>query len=188
MSWWTRIDVFHGERLSREIHEELASHLAEAISHGRDPAQARKALGPPCSAGEEIRDIRLPSGLDSLRADIILGWRQLLKRKLTSGAAILSLALPIGSCTSAFRLIDALLLRPLPVSEPNRLYAVSIDGFSATGKPDSWESCSYPMFRTWRIALKNDAELIAISFAARTDLTCARDAALIARYCRMGLR
>ena len=37
-------------------------------------------------------------------------------------AAILSLALGIGACTSAFRLIDALLLRPLPVAHPERLW------------------------------------------------------------------
>jgi hypothetical protein len=49
--------------------------------------------------------------IDSLRADASFGWRQLTKKKVTSGAAILSLALAIGACTSAFRLIDALLLR-----------------------------------------------------------------------------
>ena len=56
--------------------------------------------------------------LDSLRADTIFGIRQLIKNKVSSGAAILSLALAIGACTSAFRLIDAVLLRPLPVANP----------------------------------------------------------------------
>ncbi len=37
----------------------------------------------------------------------------MMKNKVTSAAAVLSLALTIGACTSAFRLIDALLLRPL---------------------------------------------------------------------------
>ena len=46
--------------------------------------------------------------LDSLGDDIVFGWRQLKKKKLTSAAAILSLAIGIGVCTSAFRLIDAL--------------------------------------------------------------------------------
>ena len=51
--------------------------------------------------------------------------------KVTSAAAILSLALAIGACTSAFRLIDALLLRPLPVAAPERLYAVAFRRRSA---------------------------------------------------------
>ncbi len=53
---------------------------------------------------------------------------------MTSAAAILSLALAIGACTSAFRLIDALLLRPLPVAHPERLYAVAFEGRGADGK------------------------------------------------------
>jgi hypothetical protein len=42
-----------------------------------------------------------------------------------SAAAILSLALAIGACTAAFRLIDALLLRPLPVAHAERFYVLS---------------------------------------------------------------
>jgi hypothetical protein len=51
-----------------------------------------------------------------------------LENKVASAAAILSLALAIGACLSAFRLIDALLLRPLPIAAPQRLYAVSFEG------------------------------------------------------------
>ncbi len=60
----------------------------------------------------------------SMRADLVFGWRQLWKKKTTSAAAILSLALAIGACTSAFRIIDALLLRPMPVSDPGNLFAL----------------------------------------------------------------
>ena len=80
------------------------------------------------------RDARLVAWLDSLRADAVFGWRQLMKRKVTSGAAILSLALATGACTSAFRLIDALLLRPLPISHPERLYSVAFAGAGADGR------------------------------------------------------
>ena len=46
MSMWSRIaNVFRGDRLNREIDEELQSHLAEAIGEGRDPAEARSAFG-----------------------------------------------------------------------------------------------------------------------------------------------
>jgi len=120
MSMWSRMtNVLRGDRLSREIDEELQSHIAEAIEQGRDPAEARRAFGSALHEREESRDIRLIAWLDSLRADVIFGWRQLNKRKATSAAAILSLALAIGACTSAFRLIDALLLRPLPIKDPS---------------------------------------------------------------------
>src|SRR5258706_15953963 len=125
MSWWSRIsNVVRGDRLIREIDEELEAHIEAAIEQGRDPAEARRAFGSALRQREESRDIRLISWLDSLRADIVFSWRQIRKKKVTSAAAILSLALAIGACTSAFRLIDALLLRPLPIAEPERLYAL----------------------------------------------------------------
>ena len=77
----------------------------------------------------------MPAWLDSLRADAVFGWRQLRKNRVTSAAAILSLALAIGACTSAFRLIDALLLRPLPVAEPERLYAAVPAGIREASPP-----------------------------------------------------
>src|SRR5882757_10704996 len=133
MSWWSRItNVLRGDRLSREIDEELESHIEEAIQQGRDPVEARRAFGSPLRQREASRDMRVVAWLDSVRADAVFGWRQIMKKKVTSAAAILSLALAIGACTSAFRLIDALLLRPLPVAGADRLYAVAFEGPSAT--------------------------------------------------------
>src|ERR1700722_14222 len=110
MSLWSRIaNVLRGDRLSREIDEELQSHVEEAIEQGRDPDEARRAFGSALRQREESRDMRILPWLDSLRADAVFGWRQLMKRKVTSAAAILSLALAIGSCTAAVRLIDATL-------------------------------------------------------------------------------
>ena len=112
--------------------------------------------------------------LDSLCADAVFGWRRLLKSKVTSAAAVLSLALAIGACTSAFRLIDALLLRPLPVAEPSRLYALVRLGFGVNGN-DTYDGWEYPVFSQMRAAVKNQAELIAISWAERVDLTYSSD-------------
>ena len=54
-----------------------------------------------------------------------LGARLLLKSPLTTAAAILSLALGIGGTTAIFSAVDAVLLRPLPYPEPERLVMVS---------------------------------------------------------------
>jgi predicted permease len=172
MSLWSRIaNVLRGERLSREIDEELQSHIEEAVAQGRDPTEARRAFGSALRLREESRDVRLIAWLESLRADAIFGWRQLKKNKVTSAAAILSLALGIGACTGAFRLIDALLLRPLPVSEPGQLYALARQYMGPDGKPHTYDSWTYPAFRLMRAAVKGQAELMAISYSERTDLT-----------------
>src|SRR6266700_2251835 len=161
MSLWSRMaNVLRNNRLSREIDEELQTHIAEAIEEGRDPAEARRAFGSALRSREESRDIRLVAWLDSLRADAVFGWRQLRKNKVTSAAAILSLALAIGACTSAFRLIDALLLRPLPVAEPEQLYAMFCRGMGPGGDMRASDSNEYPQFRQMRAAVKDQAELI----------------------------
>ncbi len=176
MPFWSRIaNVLRGRSLSHEIDEELQSHIEEAIRQGRDPAEARIAFGSALRRREESRDIRLIAWLDALRADAVFGWRQLRKNKVASAAAILSLALAIGACTSAFRLIDALFLRPLPISDPARLFAISHEGIDVDGKPIRGDSWSYPLFRLMRATARNEAELIAISHAVRTDLTYGSD-------------
>jgi hypothetical protein len=126
MSLWSRFaNTFRGDRLNREIDEELQSHIVEAIEQGRDPGEARRAFGSRLRHREGSRDVRLLAWVDSLRADAVFGWRQLRKRRATSAAAILSMALAIGACASAFRLIDALLLRPLPIAGADRLHLVA---------------------------------------------------------------
>jgi len=183
MSFWSRVaNMFRGDRLNREIDEELQGHVEEAVAEGRDPVEARRSLGSPLRLREESRDVRLVAWLDSLRADAIFGWRQLEKRKATSAAAILSLALGIGACTSAFRLIDALLLRPLPVSQPEQLYALARQAIGPDGKPAVFDGWAYPDFALMRAAAKDQADLIAISYSDRTDLTYGSDAEMEKAY------
>src|SRR5437764_9967199 len=172
MSFWSRMEnIFRINKLNNEIDEELESHIAEAIEQGRDPAEARRSFGSALRHREASRDIRLVAWMESLRADAVFGWRQLVKRKMTSAAAILSLALAIGACTSAFRLIDALLLRPLPVAHPEQLYNLDRQGIDFDGKPATYDAWAYPAFRLMRAAVKDQAELIAISYPLAVDLT-----------------
>jgi putative ABC transport system permease protein len=176
MSLWSRIiNVVRGDRLNREIDEEFESHIQEAIEQGRDPEEVRRAFGSTLRQREESRDIKLVAWLESLCADAFFGWRQLIKTKVTSAAAILSLALAIGACTSAFRLIDALLLRPLPVANPERLYDLSREGIGPDGKPQTFDGWAYPDFQLMRAAVSNQAELIAVSYAEPVDLTYKSD-------------
>jgi len=176
MSLWSRIaNVLRGDQLNREIDEELEVHIAEAIAQGRDPVEARRALGSTLRHRERSRDVKLVTWLESLRSDAVFGLRQLRKTKVTSLAAILSLALAIGACTSAFRLIDAILLRPLPVANPERLYDLSRQGIGPEGKPQTFDGWAYPNFQLMRAALRDQAELFAVSYAEPVDLTYKSD-------------
>ncbi len=176
MSLLSRIaNVFRSERVNSDIEEEFASHIDEAISQGRDPAEARRALGNALQQREASHDLRVIPWLDSVRADVIFGWRQLKRNRVTSAVAIVSLALAIGACTTAFRLIDALLWRPLPVAHPERMYVLSRKGMGFDNKPGEWDSWAYPDFQLMRVAAKGKAELIAISYADRADVTYTTD-------------
>jgi putative ABC transport system permease protein len=176
MSVWSRIaNLFRSGRLGDEIDEELRSHMEEAIAQGRHPQEVRKAFGSLVRHREESRDLKLIVWLDSLRADAVFGWRQLAKKPATSAAAVLSLALAIGACTSAFRLIDALLFRPMPVAHADRLYGMVLRGTGPDGSFRDSDSNEYPQFLLMRAAVKNDAELIAVSWVDRADLTYASD-------------
>ena len=177
MSMWTRVrNVFRGERLNREIYEEMESHLAEAVAEGRDPMEARRAFGSTLRRGEESYSVQVAGWLDSLRADVVFGWRQLKKRKVTTTAAVLSLALGIGACVTAFLLVDALFLRSMPVSDPASLYAVTYKRQATAYLPSSFDTNSYPFFERAREVAKGDAEVAAASTMSHIDVTYGADA------------
>ncbi|HEY1987144.1 MAG TPA: ADOP family duplicated permease [Terracidiphilus sp.] len=172
MSWWSRIsNAVRGERLNREIDEELQSHIEEAVASGRDPDEARRTFGSILRQREASHSIRAAGWLQSLLADTKFGWRQLCRNKVTSAAAVLSLALGIGSCVAAFRLIDALLWRPLPISGASRLYALSRKLIGLYGRPMEDGYWATQDFKLMGDAVKDQADLIAISDADRTDIT-----------------
>jgi putative ABC transport system permease protein len=114
-------------------------------------------------------------GLGCFLPTSFLDYRQLKRNKVTSAVAILSLALAMGACIGAFRLIDALLWRPLPVAHAERLYAISREVFTLQGKPIRSDMWAYPSFNLMRDAVKDQAQLIAVSPGGRTDLTYGSD-------------
>ena len=74
MSLWSRIsNAVHGERLNREIDEELQSHIEEAIASGGDPKEAHRAFGSTLRAREASHSIRAAGWLESLLADLRFG-------------------------------------------------------------------------------------------------------------------
>src|SRR5499426_3741029 len=90
---------------------------------------------------------------DEMFQDLRYGARMLLKSKMFTLVAVLSLALGIGANTAIFSLIDAVLLRSLPVREPEKLVLFGKgEGVGATNNfPDrSWDLFSYPFYQEIR--------------------------------------
>ena len=176
MSVWSRIsNAFRGERLNRELDEEMQAHIEEAIASGRDPEEARRSFGSILRQREASHSIRAAGWLESFVADGRFGWRQLNRNKVASAAAVLSLAIGIGSCVGAFRLIDALFWRPLPIAHASDLYVLSRKLTGIYGKPVEDGHWATPDFNLMRDAVRDQADLIAISDADRTDITWSTD-------------
>ena len=83
MGWWPRLArTFRPDRVSDDIDEELASHVEEAIAHGRDPDEARRAIGGPAKYREASRDISRRDARDLARKSRrCLLWRRSGRRK-----------------------------------------------------------------------------------------------------------
>src|SRR4029077_174609 len=93
---------------------------------------------------EASRDVKLLTRVEALGRDLVFGLRLLRKDAVVSVAAVISLGLAIGACTAAFSLIDALILRRLPVREPDRLVYLSRSGRGTDARFASL--FSYPSF------------------------------------------
>ena len=143
MSWYTRIaNVFRTGKLSGELDDELAFHIAERtddlIAGGMTPENARKeaarSFGNYTAQKERTRDMDIAGWLEAFVRDLRYGARQLWLNRGFTTVAVLSLALGIGANSAIFQLINAVRLRSLPVRDAEQLVAVDrAPGFSASG-------------------------------------------------------
>jgi putative ABC transport system permease protein len=121
--------TIHKRRHDREIEEELQLHLEFAVDEIRrrgdsseDPARlARLQFGGVAQAMETMRDQRGVSWLDAAARDFRLAFRSLRRSPAFTATAVLTLALGIGTNTAIFSICDAVLFKPLPFPEPDRI-------------------------------------------------------------------
>src|SRR5436309_4838299 len=171
MSWLGRLArTLRSRKLDEELDEELRFHLEERAQElagdGLAPEEAareaRRRLGGPLALRETSRDVKLIPWLDSIARDVRFGLRVLRKDALVTGAAIVSLSLAIGACTAAFSLIEALILRPLPVADPETLVYLNYARMQLD--TDDTVSFSYPLFERLREAGTPYVDLFGMSF------------------------
>jgi len=141
------------EDLDRELRSDLELEAAEQQEQGLSAEQAlyaaRRAFGNTALIKEEVREMWGWISLERIWQDIRYSVRMLRKTPVFAAAAILSLALGIGANTAIFSLLNAVILRMLPVPDPQQLVQLTYT-FPANG-PDNWNSYfGYPQLERFR--------------------------------------
>lgn len=124
---------FARRRLARELAEEMEAHAelkrSEHLRAGLPLAdaaqQARRDMGNITLAVEQSNDVRTFSFLENSMQDLRHAFRLLRTNPGFTLAAILSLALAIGGNAAVFSVLNALLIKPLPFGNPDRLVRIT---------------------------------------------------------------
>src|SRR5499426_3528708 len=124
--------LFLKRKLEQELEDEIRAHLDMQIEDnlrlGMSPEEARyealRKFGGVEQVKESYRDRISLSSVDSTLQDLRYGLRMLWKDKGFTAVALFSLALGIGANTAIFSLVDAVLIKMLPVKNPERLVSL----------------------------------------------------------------
>jgi hypothetical protein len=150
--------------VDRELDEELQFHAEQmyqfAVSHGEDPSdarwRARRDMGSVLQVKEACSDMRTLRPVEHFLRDLRFGVRLLARGPGFTTVAVLSLAL--GSSSAIFSLINAVVLRPLPIADAQELH------IAQALEPDEIEQLfSYPVVERAARLLAGRAEVAAQS-------------------------
>jgi putative ABC transport system permease protein len=160
-------NIFHRERVDDDLNAELNSYLDLAADQysargmGRPEAlrAAKLDAGGMEPVKEAVRDVRAGSLVESILRDLRFGGRLLARSPGFTAAALLMLAVGIGANTAVFSLLNALVLRGLPYSEPERIVRV----FENRPREGTRHSASAPDYLDWRDQSTSFQSLAAMS-------------------------
>jgi putative ABC transport system permease protein len=119
-----RKDSLDGE-LDAELRYHVERQAAAYVAEGMSAAEARRAavreFGGVTQSQEQCREARGVRPLEDLRQDVLFGLRVLRRNPVFSLVAVVTLALGVGANTALFSITNAVVFRPLPYPEPERL-------------------------------------------------------------------
>ena len=125
MSFWSRLlRTLSRTRHDADIDEEIAFHLAMKAQATADPRHARLRFGNPTVVREDMRAAGIVIWVESVLRDTRYAWRQLRRSWVVSAAVVASLVIGIGANTAIFTLVDAALLKSIPVDDPRALVLI----------------------------------------------------------------
>ncbi|MEO5819704.1 MAG: ADOP family duplicated permease [Vicinamibacteraceae bacterium] len=134
-----------GRRVDAEVDDELAFHAAmvedEARARGLSAAdarlEARRRLDGAALRRDECRDARGFAWLDAVRQDVRHALRGLRRTPVYTAIALASLGVGLGAAAALFAIVDAVLVRPLPLPDAGRVVwiAEQRNGVESSGSP-----------------------------------------------------
>jgi predicted permease len=169
-------------RRDRELNDEINSHLDEAtedyVARGMSPEQARLAalrdFGGVTQTAQVYRESRRFAWLDDLAQDLRYTFRRLIKTPAFTLIVIATLALGIGANTAIFSLLDAVVLKPLPVPAVDELVTLHENGpegpADIAGGTGAKNRFSFPRFQRLEQALGDRGSLAAVTRNARFNI------------------
>jgi len=169
-------------RIRRSISEELEAHLEEktaalmesGLTEAEARLRARREFGNVALIAEDSRKSLGWTWFDNFVVDLRYAFRTLRRSPGFTAVTILSLALGIGANTAIFSLLDALVLKMLPVSNPQELWAIGLT--ETTGKARTVHS--YPLYVMWRDHNRSLGALAAAGTTSWRDTSAGSNRAL----------
>lgn len=177
--------MFRRRRSERDFAEEIRSHLEleadelrqEGVSADEAQWKARREFGSVRAAQEQFYLKGRWAWLDKLIRDFRFGLRSIRQNPGFAITAIVTLALGMGANTAVFSVMNAVLLRSLPVADPQRVVSLhTTRPPNGTGTINSNDTFSYPVYETLRQQRSAFSDVIAIGWLSTDKVNIRIDA------------